>query len=171
MPIESVLPARGASASPSLPLAFRPELPPGPLPASGGPSLAVPTRTTVKAFQRSARFFETCGVLRRRGRKCGLALNRIGSACALYAPSGPRPTGGKTQAAFFPLRWLYFPRSSRYLVFIPFQHIITAPERCQGAEGFLPGGERTYFRFPTGIFRRGVLIYYIDFTAPRGAAG
>lgn len=94
-------PDGGRHKSPSLPLAFRPELPPGPLPANGGPSLAVPTRTTVKAFQRSACFFETCGVLRRRGRKCGLALNRIGSACALYAPSGPRPAGGKNASCVF----------------------------------------------------------------------
>lgn len=32
--------------SPSLPLAFRPDLPRGPLSASGGPSLTLPKRTT-----------------------------------------------------------------------------------------------------------------------------
>ena len=37
--------------SPSLPLAFHPELPPGPLPANGGPSLAVPNRTTSRVHR------------------------------------------------------------------------------------------------------------------------
>ena len=46
--------------SPSLPLAVHPELPRGPLPASGGPSLTVPIRTTFReapakrALRRSA---------------------------------------------------------------------------------------------------------------------
>lgn len=34
----------------------------------------------------------------------------------------------------------YFQRSSRCLVFIPFQYIITAPAMCQGRRCFLPEG-------------------------------
>ena len=81
---------RRAPVSPSLPLAFRPELPRGPLSAKGGPSLTVPNRTTVKAFQKKQPLllkpaaFHAAG-----GRQSGRALDRIVNACALCAPSGP----------------------------------------------------------------------------------